>query len=62
MRLGKCESREVGFSPSHSNVPNLRARGLEECPVPLLTKPFTLDQLLAAVNRLLGVASGSQVG
>jgi two-component system cell cycle sensor histidine kinase/response regulator CckA len=31
----------------------LRARGLEEPPVPLLTKPFTQDQLVALLERLL---------
>ena len=36
---------------------NLRARGLEQPPVPLLTKPFTQDQLVAAVNRSLGTES-----
>jgi CheY-like chemotaxis protein len=32
---------------------DLRARGLEQAPVPLLTKPFTQDELVAAVARLL---------
>jgi CheY-like chemotaxis protein len=33
---------------------DLRARGLEQPPVPLLTKPFTQDELVAVVNRLVG--------
>jgi CheY-like chemotaxis protein len=33
---------------------DLRARGLEQPPVPLLTKPFTQDELVAVVNRSLG--------
>jgi CheY-like chemotaxis protein len=32
---------------------DLRARGLEQAPVPLLTKPFTCDELVATVTRLL---------
>jgi CheY-like chemotaxis protein len=40
---------------------NLRARGLEQYPVPLLTKPFTQDQLVAAVNRLLDMASRARL-
>ena len=32
---------------------DLPARGLEQAPVPLLTKPFTHDELVAAVTRLL---------
>jgi CheY-like chemotaxis protein len=32
---------------------DLRARGLEQAPVPLLTKPFTHDELVEAVTRLL---------
>jgi CheY-like chemotaxis protein len=32
---------------------DLGARGLEQPPVPLLTKPFTHDELVAAVARLL---------
>jgi CheY-like chemotaxis protein len=43
-----------GFSAA-----DLRARGLTGYPGPLLTKPFTLEQLVAAVDRLLG-ASRSQ--
>jgi CheY-like chemotaxis protein len=35
----------------------LRARGLEEPPVPLLTKPFTQDQLVALLERLLPLGS-----
>jgi CheY-like chemotaxis protein len=31
----------------------LRARGLEQPPVPLLTKPFTQEELLAVLERLL---------
>jgi hypothetical protein len=31
----------------------LRARGLQQAPVPLLPKPFTRDELVAAVARLL---------
>lgn len=34
---------------------DLRARGLEQSPVPLLTKPFRQDELVGAVNRILGV-------
>jgi CheY-like chemotaxis protein len=39
----------------------LRARGLEEPPVPLLTKPFTQEQLVALLERLspLGTSSSS---
>ena len=36
---------------------DLRARGLEQPPVPLLTKPFTQGELVAVVNRLLGTES-----
>jgi CheY-like chemotaxis protein len=32
---------------------DLRVRGLEEPPVPLLTKPFTQEQLVALLERLL---------
>jgi CheY-like chemotaxis protein len=35
----------------------LRARGLEEPPVPLLTKPFTKDHLVALIERLLAPGS-----
>jgi CheY-like chemotaxis protein len=35
----------------------LRARGWEEPPVPLLTKPFTQDQLVALLERLLAPGS-----
>ena len=38
---------------------DLRARGLEQYPVPLLTKPSQQDELVAAVNRILGVESRS---
>jgi CheY-like chemotaxis protein len=38
---------------------DLRARGLEQYPVPLLTKPFEQDELVAAVNRILGEESRS---
>jgi two-component system cell cycle sensor histidine kinase/response regulator CckA len=38
---------------------DLRARGLEQYPVPLLTKPFQQDELVAAVNRILRVESRS---
>jgi len=41
---------------------DLRARGLEQYPVPLITKPFTQDGLVGAVNRILGVASRSAAG
>ena len=34
----------------------LRSRGLDHSPVPLLTKPFTKDQLLQAVNQHRRVA------
>jgi two-component system cell cycle sensor histidine kinase/response regulator CckA len=37
----------------------LRARGLEEPPVPLLTKPFTQEQLVALMERLLPPGSDS---
>jgi CheY-like chemotaxis protein len=37
-----------------------RARGLEQAPVPLLTKPFTQDELVAAVRRLLRGATKSR--
>jgi CheY-like chemotaxis protein len=43
-----------GYSADH-----LRARGLEQYPVPLVTKPFTQDQLVGAVNRVLGMQSRS---
>jgi CheY-like chemotaxis protein len=36
----------------------LRARGLEQPPVPLLTKPFTQAQLVALLDRLLAPSSG----
>jgi CheY-like chemotaxis protein len=39
---------------------DLRARGLEQCPVPLLTKPFTQAELVAAVNRLPRMESRSE--
>jgi CheY-like chemotaxis protein len=39
---------------------DLRARGLEQAPVPLLTKPFTRDELAAAVTRLLRGPSKSR--
>ena len=39
---------------------DLRARGLEQPPVPLLTKPFTHDELVAAVARLLRAPSKSR--
>ena len=38
---------------------DLRARGLEQYPVPLLTKPSQQDELVAAVNRILRVESRS---
>ena len=38
---------------------DLRARGLEQCPVPLLTKPFKHDELVGAVSRILGLGSRS---
>jgi CheY-like chemotaxis protein len=41
---------------------DLRARGLEEAPVPLLTKPFTQDELVAAVTELLRGSFGLQTG
>jgi CheY-like chemotaxis protein len=37
----------------------LRARGLEEPPVPLLTKPFTQEQVVALMARLLSPGSRS---
>lgn len=40
---------------------DLRTRGLEQAPVPLLTKPFTHDELVAAVARLLRGSSKSRV-
>ena len=40
---------------------DLHARGLEQAPVPLLTKPFTQDELVAAVTRLLRGPSKSRV-
>ena len=40
---------------------DLRARGLEQAPVPLLTKPFTHDELVAAVARLLHRPSSPRV-
>jgi CheY-like chemotaxis protein len=39
---------------------DLRARGLEQAPVPLLTKPFTHDELVATVTRLLRGPSKSR--
>ena len=39
------------------NAAELRARGLEDCPVPLLTKPFGHDQLVTLVKSLLGSGS-----
>jgi two-component system cell cycle sensor histidine kinase/response regulator CckA len=39
---------------------DLRARGLEQAPVPLLTKPFTHDELVAGVARLLRGPSKSR--
>jgi CheY-like chemotaxis protein len=39
---------------------DLRARGLEQTPVPLLTKPFTHDELAATVTRLLRGPSKSR--
>lgn len=36
---------------------DLRARGLEQSPVPLLTKPFRQEELVGAVNRILGMES-----
>jgi CheY-like chemotaxis protein len=39
---------------------DLRARGLEQYPVPLITKPFTQADLLTAVNQLLGKDSRSR--
>ena len=41
---------------------DLRARGLEQCPVPLITKPFSQEALVGAVNRILGMASRSAAG
>jgi CheY-like chemotaxis protein len=41
---------------------DLRARGLEQAPVPLLTKPFTQDELVATVTRLLRGPSKSRAG
>jgi CheY-like chemotaxis protein len=38
---------------------DLRARGLEQSPVPLLTKPFRQDELVGAVNRILGMEARS---
>ena len=37
----------------------LRARGVEEPPVPFLTKPFTQEQLVALLGCLLPPGSGS---
>jgi two-component system cell cycle sensor histidine kinase/response regulator CckA len=39
---------------------DLRARGLEQAPVPLLTKPFTRDELVTTVARLLRGPSKSR--
>jgi CheY-like chemotaxis protein len=39
---------------------DLRARGLEQAPVPLLTKPFTRDELVTTVTRLLRGPSKSR--
>ena len=36
---------------------DLRARGLEQSPVPLLTKPFRQEELVGAVSRILGMES-----
>lgn len=41
---------------------DLRARGLEDYPGPLLTKPYTQSELVATVDRLLGVDSRSKAG
>jgi CheY-like chemotaxis protein len=41
---------------------DLRARGLEHYPGPLLTKPYTQGELVAMVDRLLGVDSRSKAG
>ena len=38
---------------------DLRARGLEQPPVPLLIKPFRQVELVEAVNRILGKESRS---
>jgi CheY-like chemotaxis protein len=35
----------------------LRARGLEEPPVPFLTKPFSQERLVALIERLLAPGS-----
>ena len=40
---------------------DLRTRGLEQAPVPLLTKPFTHDELVATVTRLLRGSSKSRL-
>jgi CheY-like chemotaxis protein len=37
-----------------------RARVLERYPVPLLTKPFSQDELVSAVSRLPGMESRSR--
>jgi CheY-like chemotaxis protein len=41
---------------------DLRARGLEQSPVPLLTKPFRQEELVGAVNRVLGMESRPAAG
>jgi hypothetical protein len=37
----------------------LRTRGLDHSPVPLLTKPFTNEQLVAMVRSVLDVSATS---
>jgi hypothetical protein len=41
---------------------DLHARGLEQSPVPLLTKPFRQDELVGTVNRILGNIVGTREG
>jgi DNA-binding response OmpR family regulator len=44
---------------SGDSADDLHARGLEQSPVPLLTKPFRQDELVGTVNRILGKESRS---
>ena len=48
-----CAAWELG------EATQLRARGLDHSPVPLLTKPFTNEQLVAMVRSVLDVSAAS---